>query len=198
MSRYSLNAWIKPHLKHSIFVQGDLSITCANLKIFFFLSMIFKVPFWKKTIHMKFKFALPIHQRTLRVISLLKVFNSASSFEKGRKNKFERGRKEEKIYEKMNYYHAIKLLTFLIPIPFTVSVTLSEHLPPATVRCLRCGAIRLYPEPPPSSLGLCSNPGTHWVLWYTPVVSNQHQIKIISQICCMYSNICTVHWKIEK
>lgn len=164
--------------------------------------MIFKVPFWKKTIHMKFKFALPIHQRTLRVISLLKVFNSASSFERGRKKKFERGRKEEKIYEKMHFYNTIKSFTFLISILSTVSVTLSEHLPPATVRCLRCGAIRLYPEPPPSSLGLCSNPGTHWVLWYTPVVSNQHQIKRISQMCClllcMYSNICTVPWKIEK
>lgn len=82
---------------------------------------------------MKFKFALPIHQRTLRVISLLKVFNSASSFERGRKKKFERGRKEEKIYEKMNYYHAIKLhvLTFLIPIPFTVSASfLNTYLQP--------------------------------------------------------------------
>lgn len=147
--------------------------------------MIFKVPFWKKTIHLKFKFTLPIHQRTLRVISLLKVFNSASSFERGRKKKFERGRKEEKIYEKMHFYYTIKSFTFLISILSTVSVTLSEHLPPATVRCLRCGAIRLYPEPPPSSLGLCSNPGTHWVLWYTPVVSNQHQIKRISQICCL-------------
>lgn len=80
---------------------------------------------------MKFKFALPIHQRTLRVISLLKVFNSASSFERGRKKKFEGGRKEEKIYEKMNYYHAIKLLTFLIPIPFTVSASfLNTYLQP--------------------------------------------------------------------
>lgn len=78
---------------------------------------------------MKFKFALPIHQRTLRVISLLKVFNSASSFERGRKKKFERGRKEEKIYEKMNYYYAIKSLTFLIPIPFTVSC-LNTYLQP--------------------------------------------------------------------
>lgn len=91
------------------------------------------------------------------------MFNFVLLFERGRKKKFERGRKEEKIYEKMNYYYVIKLLIFLIFIFFIVSVTLFEYLFLVIVRCFRCGVIRFYLEFFSFSFGFCSNLGIYWV-----------------------------------
>lgn len=95
--------------KETIYTSETHSITCANLKIFFFLSMIFKVPFWKKAIKRKFKFALPIHQKNLQVILLLKLFIIVR----------ERKKKGEGWWE--DDFHTIKSFTFSIPVPFTVS-----------------------------------------------------------------------------